>query len=68
MTMTSEQAAWFAGTFEKLVANVGQAVLGKAHVIRLWPNRSSLGGSPLHERLRACLRAWGIDSAHARQH
>src|SRR5688572_2074432 len=35
MTMTSEQAAWFAGTFEKLVANVGQAVLGKAHVIRL---------------------------------
>jgi MoxR-like ATPase len=35
MTMTTEQAAWFAGTFEKLVANVGQAVLGKAHVIRL---------------------------------
>src|SRR6478752_4792211 len=35
MTMTSEQADWFAGTFEKLVANVGQAVLGKAHVIRL---------------------------------
>ena len=28
MTMTSEQADWFAGTFEKLVANVGQAVLG----------------------------------------
>ena len=35
MTMTTEQAEWFAGTFEKLVANVGQAVLGKAHVIRL---------------------------------
>ncbi|MBT2595434.1 MoxR family ATPase [Arthrobacter sp. ISL-72] len=35
MTMTTEQAAWFAGTFEKLVANVGQAVLGKSHVIRL---------------------------------
>jgi len=35
MTMTNEQAAWFAETFEKLVANVGQAVLGKEHVIRL---------------------------------
>src|SRR3954451_22717779 len=35
MTMTNEQAAWFAETFEKLVANVGQAVLGKVHVIRL---------------------------------
>ena len=35
MTMTAEQAEWFAGTFEKLVANVGQAVLGKDHVIRL---------------------------------
>jgi len=35
MTMTIEQAEWFADTFEKLVANVGQAVLGKEHVIRL---------------------------------
>ncbi|WLQ05295.1 AAA family ATPase [Arthrobacter oryzae] len=35
MTMTTEQADWFAGTFEKLVGNVGQAVLGKSHVIRL---------------------------------
>ncbi|MDP5228333.1 MULTISPECIES: MoxR family ATPase [Arthrobacter] len=35
MTMTAEQATWFAGTFEKLVANVSQAVLGKQHVIRL---------------------------------
>jgi MoxR-like ATPase len=35
MTMTTEQAAWFAETFEKLVANVGKAVLGKEHVIRL---------------------------------
>ena len=24
MTMTNEQAAWFAETFEKLVANVGR--------------------------------------------
>src|SRR6185437_12634469 len=35
MSMTPEQATWFAGTFEKLVANVGQAVLGKSHVISL---------------------------------
>lgn len=35
MTMTAEQASWFAGTFDKLVANVGQAVLGKSHVVRL---------------------------------
>jgi len=34
-TMTAEQAAWFADTFDKLVANVGQAVLGKSHVVRL---------------------------------
>ncbi|WP_309072255.1 AAA family ATPase [Arthrobacter sp.] len=35
MTMTAEQAAWFAGTFDKLVGNVGQAVLGKSQVVRL---------------------------------
>ncbi|GAA1120314.1 MoxR family ATPase [Arthrobacter flavus] len=35
MAMTAEQATWFAGTFDKLVDNVGQAVLGKPHVIRL---------------------------------
>ncbi|MET1153931.1 MAG: ATPase, partial [Arthrobacter sp.] len=35
MTMTSEQAEWFAETFEKLTANVGQAVLGKNQVVRL---------------------------------
>lgn len=34
-TMTTEQAAWFAQTFERLVVNVGQAVLGKPHVVRL---------------------------------
>lgn len=34
-TMTPEQAAWFAQTFERLVTNVGQAVLGKAGVVRL---------------------------------
>ncbi|MCW2131397.1 AAA family ATPase [Arthrobacter sp. VKM Ac-2550] len=35
MTMTAEQAEWFAETFEKLVGNVGQAVLGKPHVVKL---------------------------------
>lgn len=35
MAMTPEQAEWFAGTFEKLVGNVGQAVLGKSRVISL---------------------------------
>jgi MoxR-like ATPase len=35
MSMTNEQAAWFADTFGKLVTNVEQAVLGKQHVVRL---------------------------------
>lgn len=33
--MTPEQAAWFADTFSRLVANVEQAVVGKTHVVRL---------------------------------
>ncbi|EYR64243.1 ATPase [Actinotalea ferrariae CF5-4] len=33
--MTPEQSVWFAETFDALVANVGQAVLGKEHVVRL---------------------------------
>lgn len=32
---TTEQATWFAQTFEQLVGNVGHAVLGKSHVVRL---------------------------------
>ena len=35
MSMTPEQAAWFAGVFERLVENVGRAVLGKPDVVRL---------------------------------
>ncbi|MCL1869443.1 MAG: MoxR family ATPase [Promicromonosporaceae bacterium] len=34
-TMTAEQAAWFAQTFDRLVGNVGQALLGKSEVVRL---------------------------------
>lgn len=34
-TMTPEQAAWFAQTFDRLVGNVAQAVLGKDPQIRL---------------------------------
>jgi len=33
--MTPEQAAWFAETFDKLVANVEQAIVGKDHPVRL---------------------------------
>jgi MoxR-like ATPase len=35
MTMTGEQATWFADNFAKLVANVETVVLGKTFVIRL---------------------------------
>ncbi len=36
----------------------------RSHPVRLWPGRSSLGQSPLGERLRACLSRWGL--LHAR--
>ena len=32
---TPEQATWFADTFNKLVENIEQALLGKSHVVRL---------------------------------
>jgi hypothetical protein len=32
----------------------------KNHTIQLWPDRSSLGQTPLSDRLRACLKRWGI--------
>jgi MoxR-like ATPase len=35
MTTTPEQAAWFAESFGKLVANVEQAIVGKTHTVRL---------------------------------
>jgi len=35
MTMTAEQAQWFAEIFDRLVGNVEQVLLGKTHVIRL---------------------------------
>ena len=35
MTIPQDQATWFAGAFEQMVANVDRAVLGKQHVIRL---------------------------------
>jgi len=35
VSMNPEQTAWFAETFDVLVANVGQALLGKDHVVRL---------------------------------
>jgi MoxR-like ATPase len=33
--VTQEQSAWFAGAFESLVTNVGQAILGKEETIKL---------------------------------
>jgi MoxR-like ATPase len=33
--MSAEQSAWFAQTFDSLVANVGEALLGKEHAVRL---------------------------------
>jgi MoxR-like ATPase len=35
MTMTPEQATWFAETFGRLADNVSKAVLGKTEVVRL---------------------------------
>jgi MoxR-like ATPase len=35
MTTTPEQATWFAESFQKLVANVEQAIVGKTHPVRL---------------------------------
>jgi len=35
VSMNPEQTAWFAETFDVLAANVGQALLGKDHVVRL---------------------------------
>jgi MoxR-like ATPase len=35
MAVTEAQATWFADAFQKLVANVDQAILGKDHVIKL---------------------------------
>ena len=35
MTVTTENVAWFADSFAKLTDNIGQAVLGKASVVRL---------------------------------
>ncbi|MDR1799932.1 MAG: MoxR family ATPase [Bifidobacteriaceae bacterium] len=33
--MTPDQATWFAQTFDAITGNVGRAILGKTHVIRL---------------------------------
>jgi len=35
----------------------------RSHTIQLWPDRSSLGHTPLGDRLRACLKRWGITRA-----
>jgi MoxR-like ATPase len=35
LTNTQEQMAWFAQTFNRMADNIGSAVLGKPHVVRL---------------------------------
>jgi MoxR-like ATPase len=35
MTITLDQSQWFATTFERMADNIGLAVLGKPHVVRL---------------------------------
>jgi len=35
VSTTPEQAAWFADSFQRLVGNVEQAILGKTHAVRL---------------------------------
>ena len=35
MTITQEQATWFAQTFAQIADNVERAVLGKRHVVEL---------------------------------
>ena len=35
MPVTQEQATWFADAFQKLIANIDKAIVGKDHVIRL---------------------------------
>ena len=48
-TMTPEQAAWFADTFERIVSAVGVAVVGKANVVRLVVTTMLSGGHVLLE-------------------
>src|SRR5690625_7370538 len=48
-TMTPEQAAWFADTFERIVSAVGVAVVGKANVVRLVVTTMLSGGHLLLE-------------------
>ena len=35
MTMSRDEAQWFTQAFHQIVSNVGQAILGKEHVVRL---------------------------------
>jgi len=49
MTISSEQAAWYAETFSALADNVEQAILGKRHVIELVLATALTGGHVLLE-------------------
>jgi len=49
VTVTQEQADWFAGAFTQLVSNVDKAILGKEHSIRLVITAMLSGGHVLLE-------------------
>jgi MoxR-like ATPase len=49
VTVTQEQADWFAGAFSQLVGNVDKAILGKEHSIRLVITAMLSGGHVLLE-------------------
>ena len=49
MTITSEQAEWYAETFSALADNIEQAILGKRHVIELVLATALTGGHVLLE-------------------
>ncbi len=73
MPVTQEQADWFHGAFDSLVANIDQAILGKREVIRLVVTTMLSGGHMLLEdfpgtgkTVLAKALANTIDGSHSR--
>jgi hypothetical protein len=58
-----EAAAGLSVTYAEIEVRLLVAGRAKACLVRLWPDRCSLDRSPLGERLRACLRRWGLARA-----
>src|SRR5690606_27858783 len=49
MTITQEQATWYADTFSLLAENIEQSILGKRHVVELVLATAMAGGHVLLE-------------------